>query len=490
MQFLKTISIKTKMTAALLLILLPYFAFLSYESYSDTRKYIRKDITKSVLPLASDNIYSDVQADLIRPIFVSSLMSNDTFLKDWVLRGERPLGEIKKYLRTIKAKYGFFSSFFVSSISRKYYYYGGVLKKVSPNDPHDVWFYRFLKKKLPYVIDVDTDQAADNTLTVFINHRLNDYKGKLLGVTGVGLKMEKITQRLQNYSSKYDCEVYFIDNRGNIQAHSSRKKILNSSIKEFPEFKKIYKKVQSKNKEENFFKIKREGHEIQLISRYISEFDWHLIIEIDETSRVSELKNKNLINFFISLVVSILIIAIAVITVNYFQTKLSNMASIDDLTGVYNRRELYRRFESYKYRHSRFGTEFSLLIFDIDLFKKINDTLGHNAGDSVLKDFTRIANENLRKTDSIFRYGGDEFIVIFEGDGGKAYILAERIRLEIENHEFAIKQKGNKKNTITISCGIAQYRDEKNIDDLISKADKALYKAKESGKNITIKFKK
>ncbi len=116
----------------------------------------------------------------MRPLFVSSLMANDTFLKDWAAGGESDISKIERYLGEIQGKYGFFSAFFVSAETGKYYYPGGILKTISPEDDHDVWYYDFVSSGEGHDLDVDSNEAANNILTVFINHRLASDDGKLL----------------------------------------------------------------------------------------------------------------------------------------------------------------------------------------------------------------------------------------------------------------------------------------------------------------------
>ena len=266
---LSCLAIRTKMLGALMIILIPYFVYTNYNNYAITRKMVRHDIVTRILPLTSDNIYSEVQSDLIRPVFVSSLMSNDTFLKDWVLAGERDIAGISRYLSTIKNKYSFFSSFFVSRKSGRYYYYNGVLKKISRSNSHDQWYYRFIEKNVPYVIDVDTDEATRGTLTIFINHRLNDYSGRLLGVTGVGLKMLDVTNRLRVYRDKFGCNVYFVNSNGIVQAHSDIKMINSMNIRTVPGVSEAASGILKKGEGQKSFRVSRDGHEIHLISRYI-----------------------------------------------------------------------------------------------------------------------------------------------------------------------------------------------------------------------------
>jgi hypothetical protein len=174
--------IRTRLIAALTLILLSGFFITNVISYRASKHQIHSSIVESSLPLARDNIYSEIQRDLMRPIFVSSLMANDTFLKDWVAAGEKQTGPIIRYLTEIQEKYGFFSSFFVSDITKNYYHFKGILKQIHPDDDHDIWYYRFKEKNIQYDLDVDTNEAEQNHLTIFINHRLTSDEGSFMGV--------------------------------------------------------------------------------------------------------------------------------------------------------------------------------------------------------------------------------------------------------------------------------------------------------------------
>ena len=135
-------SIRTRLILVLTLILLSGFFITNVISYRASKHQIHSSIVENSLPLARDNIYSEIQRDLARPIFVSSLMANDTFLKDWVRTGEKQTDQIIRYLTEIQEKYGFFSSFFVSDVKNNYYHFKGILKQVHLDDAHDVWYYQ------------------------------------------------------------------------------------------------------------------------------------------------------------------------------------------------------------------------------------------------------------------------------------------------------------------------------------------------------------
>ena len=133
----------------------------------------------------------------------------------------------------------------------------------------------------------------------------------------------------------------------------------------------------------------------------------------------------------------------------------------------------------------RYGKKLSLLMFDIDHFKKINDYFGHQAGDEVLRVLTRACRKRLRSTDIMGRYGGEEFLIILrESDSEDAYRIAEEIRRTVENLKIEFQQYEIR---ITISIGIKTtvMGENYSIDDLIKCADTALYDAKNSGRNNT-----
>ena len=132
-------------------------------------------------------------------------------------------------------------------------------------------------------------------------------------------------------------------------------------------------------------------------------------------------------------------------------------------------------------RAKRYKSELSLAVIDIDLFKSFNDTYGHSCGDYVLKELAYLLVQNFRQTDLIFRYGGEEFVILLtETPLENAFIPLERLRKAVEENRFRYKGQDLK---VTISGGISSNNDIENLWDMFDLADKALYKAKECGRN-------
>lgn len=153
----------------------------------------------------------------------------------------------------------------------------------------------------------------------------------------------------------------------------------------------------------------------------------------------------------------------------------------DDLTGAGNRRFLTHMLEQEKSRADRMGTHFCVAMLDLDFFKKVNDTYGHQAGDLILKVFTQVAQDGLRKIDYFGRYGGEEFMLIMSNTGlDGAQVRAERLRSNVETARY---QAIDPALIQTVSIGIAEYRRGESIEHIQLRADKAMYKAKSKGRN-------
>ncbi len=171
--------------------------------------------------------------------------------------------------------------------------------------------------------------------------------------------------------------------------------------------------------------------------------------------------------------------AIYVHPIKSYYEVLKNQAMFDPLTGCLNRKcvECILEFEIEKFE--KYGVPLSLAIADIDYFKKINDTYGHNTGDEVLKCIAQIFKQNLRRSDVLCRWGGEEFLILLKGTFLKdAYKIAERLRISIQQHNFnPLKEK------ITVSLGVAGLPPPKYKHELIEIADKLLYETKRAGRN-------
>ncbi|XPF95441.1 diguanylate cyclase [Colwellia sp. RE-S-Sl-9] len=462
-------------SSLLAILILSGFLVTSWLSYQVASSSIEKHISTDSLPLTSDNIYSEIQHDLFRPIFISSLMAQDTFVRDWKLNGENNPEKVVKYLKEIQTKYHIVTSYFVSNASGNYYHPKGILKKVSKNDPQDNWYFSF--KNTPstqdYEINIDHDTADPNNMTVFVNYKVYDYNNNFIGVTGVGLALNTVKQLIESYQQRYQRTVYFINKIGDITLHGDNfknelqlsKRLNNSKLAEF-----------ILNTPSNSIHYQNEGNKIYLNSRFIEEFNWYLIVEQGVLDSEKELTKAFIINILLSLLVTAGVLIIAHIAFNRYQSKLVIMATIDKLSGLLNRQAfepiLLNNIEQCK----RKKQPLTLVLLDIDHFKNINDTYGHLTGDKVIQYVAQACKLYIRESDAVCRWGGEEFIIMLADtsiEGAKH--TAERIQENLLNSSIEPK--------VTISFGITAYKPKEQLDSFLNRADNALYQAKRNGRN-------
>lgn len=158
--------------------------------------------------------------------------------------------------------------------------------------------------------------------------------------------------------------------------------------------------------------------------------------------------------------------------------RLEHLATIDPLTGVKNRRSMDEELDLAATNAERTGLPYALVMLDLDHFKQINDVYGHGVGDNVLTDLVALIEHNTRKSDQLFRYGGEEFVLLLPGvDGDSLQRVMENLQQVLRKH---LKYPGG---PVTSSFGVALLRHGESLDSWLTRADEALYKAKESGRD-------
>ena len=319
--------IKQKLIFVLSVLLIIGFATTSLISYYVSRGSLHNQIITSDLPLTSDNIYSEIQRDLLRPVLISSMMANDTFLRNWILNGEKDVGQITQYLSWIKVKYNTFTSFFISDKTRIYYHAGGILKSIKEDEPRDIWYFRVRQMKQPYEINVDVDMAHKDTLTIFINHKVLDFNGEFIGSAGVGLNIDAVKALINTYHNKYKRTIYFVAPSGEIVLHSSSYGNHGDNIKNTPGIASIADKILSGKSSKLEYEI--DGKTIFLNTRYIPELNWFLVVEQSSDISTENIFSTLILNLILCGFITIIIIIITRFTINSYQGRLEKMIQSD-----------------------------------------------------------------------------------------------------------------------------------------------------------------
>jgi diguanylate cyclase (GGDEF)-like protein len=472
---------RSRLLARLALMLAAGFLAVSLAGFWVSRESIRRDIAEQALPLTGDTIYSEIQKDVLRPVFISSLMAHDTFLRDWMLAGEHDTSRIARYLAEVKAKYGTVSSFLVSARTGRYYYAEGLLKTVSEREPRDAWFYRVRAMAAPYEINVDPDMANRDAMTIFINYRVHDYQGQFMGATGVGLTLDTMSRLLESYEERFHRRVYFVDAAGRTVLAGRSLRGRRASIRDTEGIGQIADRILEPDLKPTRFEYEQDGATVLVNARYIPELNWYLLVEQSEAEALAPARRVLAVNLAISAVVTVLVLATALVAINRYQRRLEKVAATDPLTGLFNRQAFDLIFRVALKEAERSREPLAAILFDIDHFKQINDSRGHLAGDRVIRAVAELARASLRQADVVARWGGEEFLVLLKDCPVEcARTVAEKLRAAVAAHDFG---PAGGPLRLTVSLGVAQWAPGDSADALFNRADEALYRAKAGGRN-------
>lgn len=472
---------KLYVLVAVILLLVVGFLATSLVSYYVARDSIASQISDQALPLTSDNIYSEIQRDLLRPVLISSLMASDTFLRDWTVDGEQDPEQVRLYLAEIQDKYDTITAFFISDDTLNYYHSTGILKQVNLQAEEDAWYARVRSMREPYEINIDNDTADRTRLSVFINYRMLDQSCTYLGATGVGLAVSSVTTLINNYQQRYGRTIYFADRQGNITLTGDTSSSLEEQhLADRPGLGALATQVLS-TPSTSLSYTNDNGQTVYLNSRLVPEFDWYLVVEQNENRAAGRIQDALLVNTSLALVIMALVIFGAHFTLKTWQGQLELMATTDQLTGVANRHMFEILFEQAANRAQREHKPLTLLAVDIDEFKKINDHWGHQGGDAALHALATLLKHQVRMTDVVCRWGGEEFMIMLddctlaEAEERATALLAAIRSLSIPFGREIIR--------LTASCGLTDVQPGEGLDRIIARADKALYAAKRGGRD-------
>jgi diguanylate cyclase (GGDEF)-like protein len=466
-------------TSLLSIIVLAGFLATSLIGYFVAKDSLSERLQQEMLPLTSDNIYSEIQRDLLQPLLISSLMANDVFVFDWANDGEKDASRMTSYLAQIQKKYNTITAFFISENSRHYYHPTGILKKVSETNEDENWYFQAKNSHHPYTINIDQDTADHTRLSIFVNYKVEDKSGKFIGIIGVGLSLQTVVELIENYQKRYGREIYFVNRQGDVMLRSSKYQS-DLHLQNKAGLDKAFLQILTSPSASLSFQAKN-GSTLYLNSRLVPEFDWYLIVEQVNDPSSERIETAFIINMTVALVISVIVLLIAHLAMRSYHERLEAMATQDKLTGAASRQVFEFYFNQAVARCKRRDEVMSLVLLDIDLFKQINDTYGHQAGDMVLTRIAQLIKSHVRAEDVVCRWGGEEFLLLLTGcDLEHAKGITEIIRAAVAGLEFHFNNQAVR---VTISAGLAEMQQGENLEQVVERADHHLYQAKHAGRN-------
>lgn len=285
-------------------ILIVGFALTAVFSYRANYQTSLSNI-EQVSDLTAEGIYYQLTAMLTRPLNVSLTMARDSLLVEHLNQEAAEAGEeeyiqkTKRYLNTYKEKYGFDSVFLVSADTSRYYNFGGVDRVLERDDAENQWYYQLLESGKDYDLNVDNDEVegANNEITVFVNCKVKDYDGKVLGIVGVGVRIDYLKELLESYESSYDLKISLIDQQGAIEVSTSyngyeKKDWFRINDKEEMRSKVLDHMDNDSNLELWSHPAKGSSESYYVVTRCISELSWHLVVEQNTGKLVADMRRQ------------------------------------------------------------------------------------------------------------------------------------------------------------------------------------------------------
>jgi diguanylate cyclase (GGDEF)-like protein len=451
------------------------FASTSIAGFLTSRKSIRDSILLKELPLTADTVYSEIQKDLIRPVFVSSMMATDTFLRHWVLEGEADTPAVVQYLSDVQKRFGAVTAFFVSNQTGKYYYPGGILKTVRRDEPRDIWFWRVKDMPDPYETNVDLDMAHKDNLTIFINYKVYDFSGRFLGAAGVGLTVATVKDFVRSYEARYDRRVFFTDVDGRITLSADPQRASGDDLSSVLPWSHIKTALDGSVVSLDY---RQNGVHYLASARYLPELKWFLVVEKDEAPSLEAIQSILWINLGLCLAVALVVVVIFWFAASGYQRRLERLAWTDPLTELQNRQALEDGLRELLGQVKKTGESLVLGMIDADLFKAVNDNYGHAVGDETLKDLARLLKSGIRDGDWVARWGGEEFVVVLRHCGLDDGVARFQTLLgNVDAGPWARPETA-----VTVSIGVAEHRFD-TVEAWVARADAALYRAKQLGRH-------
>lgn len=438
-------------------------------------KQIATEQAKNDVMLSAMDINSEITLHAEEQLVVSQMMANDIFLKGWCAEetddpADAHSTQLYEYLAAYKNKYNYDVVFFVSNQTYRYYYNGGLNKVISPGIEFDSWYFNFLDLDQEYDIQIDHDEVNRFSVSLFVNCRVLDDDGNVLGVVGAGQVIDDFQTSLEALVDSLGVEVCIVS-MGN--AHNSfdgssgfYKTPEDASAEMNLSIDEITKEVGSKG-------IQWDTNDKSVIVINNPMLNWNVVVQKNIYTSVKNMMKRSYGRVALMLaVIAIYIFVSSKLLLNLRKIEIVR-ENTDELTGLINKKLFEDRFEMN--RNKKFwGQHISLFILDVDNFKYFNDNYGHLYGNTVLRTMAATLKEEIGVEGEVARWGGDEFVGVLFCESNLAKRIMEAILEEVSHKDS--------KAPITFSCGVIDCNYKLTIDEMLEHADSALYQSKENGK--------
>ncbi len=306
-------------------ILIIGFSLTAIFSYQANYRVSLENIER-VSSLTTEGIYYQLTTMFTKPVNISLTMAHDSLLVEHLSKEKEQIDDenyiniTKKYLEAYQEKYGFDSVFLASTSTKNYYNFSGLDRVLTDDNFENIWFFNLLKSDKDYSLNVDNDEVkgAENAITLFVNCKIKDSKGKVLGIIGVGMRVENLKELLMEYEKKFNVETYLIDEDGTIEISTTHTGYENVDWFEAYGQNGVRRKILSWKDDMKNLEMWSTSDLIQkeksyIVARHIPELSWHLVVKQDTGELISKMKQSI---FQICVIIIIIILSVLFIITN------------------------------------------------------------------------------------------------------------------------------------------------------------------------------
>ncbi len=425
----------------------------------------QKSMRESNTAIAT-RIYDHIMIELSEPVTTTKTMSAISYVID-TLNKETSVDEaateqsFKSYLEGIENQLGCEGSFIISETTHRYYTAHGVDRVLDPKAPDDSWYNDFLRSPQSYNLDVDNIGSDNNDFAVYVDSKIYDKDKSILGITGVTVHLTGLRDFFQSMEKEYDVKIDLVDQGGLVQVDTDSSRI---------EKVTLHHLLPSGN--DNEYVYRDTGNGEFAVTKHLDYLGWYLVIQSTSTNYTGHLANIIIANIFLCAIV-LVIMVLAMRHSNNRATALATASLIDSATGLHNRRAYEE--DRARLEESPTADDFVSMTADVNGLKTTNDTLGHEAGDELIRGAATCLQACLGQYGKVYRTGGDEFAALLNVPGIEQKNLFGEVSRTIESW------RGEKIKSLSISCGFASKREfpTEDVAELCRFSDKRMYADKQ-----------
>lgn len=445
------------------------FMIIMYSNTSYSRQQMRTN-AEDVVTLTADVLNSDIQSYVNESITVSKSMASSSFLIDWLHNEEKHLStdgdtELVQYLQSVQKEWNYDIAFLVSAKTKNYYYQGGLSKVLRSDNPFDSWYYNFVRASSLYNCQVDHSEATGNKITLFVNYRIIDNRGNMLGVIGVGTTISNIQRLIAQMEKEQNVEIYVV-NAGNADNTFTWDTAYFKTADRIAEITGIEEKIIGSPAKKPYSAWNGSLYQVIIND---SRMKWNIIISKDCSVEIAEINEHMTSSLFMNLLITLGCIVVCTLLIRSMSHQIHKSENIDSLTGLPNRTLFEEDYQEMLRAHGSSNSSFVVIEADLQKFTIQSERVR----DTVLNIIARVLQEQAGKQGTFARMDSGRFMGIIYMDTHNTCALMDHINdvLQEEYTSFDISVCSG----VTIALPFIPYA------ETLKAAEEALYRAKKDG---------